>query len=157
MMSHKKTQFRVALIGLESLGSMTALPVSAADDVRSAIEAGNKKWEAAASRGDAAEVAALYTADAQLLPSQSDFVRGTQAIGQYWQAVFDSGVKEVSLTTLEVEGCENTAHEVGKLEIRGADGKVLDRGKYVVVWNKEGDAWKLHRDIWTTSVVPAKK
>ncbi len=155
-MIRKRVQARFTLIGLVSLGFLTAPPASAADDVRSAIEAANKKWEAAASRGDGAEVATLYTTDAELLPSQSDFVRGTQAIAQFWQAVFDSGVKGVSLTTLEVEGCGNTAHEVGKLEIRGADGKVLDRGKYIVVWKKEGDAWKLHRDIWTTSVVPAK-
>ncbi len=102
-------------------------------------------------------VAALYTTDAQLLPSQSDFVRGTQAIGQFWQAVFDSGVKGVSLTTVEVESCGNTAHEVGKVELRGADGKILDQAKYVVVWKKDGGSWKLHRDIWTTSVVPAKR
>jgi len=156
-MIRKKVQVRFTLIGLVSLGFLTALQASAADDVRSAIEAANKKWEAAASRGDGAGVAALYTTDAQLLPSHSDFVRGTQAIGQFWQAVFDSGVKGVSLTTLEVEACGNTAYEVGKLEIRGADGTVLDHGKYVVVWKKKGDAWKLHRDIWTTSVVAAKQ
>lgn len=155
-MIRKKVQVRFTLIGLASLGFLTALPASAADDVRPAIEAANKKWEAAASRSDGAGVAALYTSDAQLLPSQSDFVRGTQAIAHFWQAAFDSGVKGVSLTTLEVEGCGDTAYEVGKLEIRGADGKVLDQGKYVVVWKKQGDAWKLYRDIWTTSVVPAK-
>jgi len=155
MMTVKRMQARGALIGLVSLGFVTASPVLAADDVRSAIEAANKNWEAAASRGDGTAVAGLYTSDAALLPHQSDFVRGTPAIAKFWQAVFDSGVKGVSLTTLEVEDCGNTAHEVGTLEIRGADGKVLDSAKYVVIWKKDGDTWKLHRDIWTSSVVPA--
>jgi hypothetical protein len=35
------------------------------------------------------------------------------------------------------------------------DGKVLDKGKYIVIWKKEDGTWKLHRDIWTTSVPPA--
>jgi uncharacterized protein (TIGR02246 family) len=136
---------------------LAALPASAADDVRSAIEAANKKWEAAANRSDGPGVAALYTADAQLLPAQSDFVSGTQAIGQFWQDLFNSGIKGASLTTVEVQGHGNTAHEVGTYELRGADGKVSDHGKYVVIWKKEGASWKLHRDIWTTSVVPPKQ
>ena len=156
LLTHKLGKTLWAVAGLAALMFLT-VPASAADDVRSAIEAANKKWEAAVSRGDGAGAAALYTANGELLPAQSDFVRGTQAIGQFWQAVFDSGVKGVSLTTVEVESCGNTAHEVGTLEIRGANGQVLDHGKYVVVWKKEGDAWKLHRDIWTTSVVPAKQ
>ena len=146
-MTHHGIHVRFTLVGLVSLVFLAALPAVGADDVRSAIEAANKKWAAAASRGDGAGVAALYTTDAQLLPSQSDFVRGTQAIGQFWQAVFDSGVTGVSLTTVEVESCGNAAHEVGTLELRGADGKMLDQGKYVVLWKKEGGSWKLHRDI----------
>jgi uncharacterized protein (TIGR02246 family) len=156
-MTHKGVQTGWTVVGLVSLVFLAAFPACAAGDVRSAIEAANKKWEAAVSRGDAPGVAALYTAQGQLLPAQSDFVSGTQAIGQFWQAVFDSGIKEASLTTMEVEGCGNTAHEVGKYELRDADGKVLNHGKYVVVWKREGDTWKLHRDIWTTSVAPAKQ
>ena len=145
------------MIGLVSMVFLFALPASAADEVRSAIEAANKKWEAAASRSDGPGVAALYTDRGQLLPVQSDMVSGTQAIGQFWQAVFDSGVKGASLLTVEVEGCGDTAYEVGRFELRDADGKVLDHGKYVVIWKKEGASWKLHRDIWTTSVAPAKQ
>ncbi|MFP6625655.1 MAG: DUF4440 domain-containing protein [Deltaproteobacteria bacterium] len=129
------------------------------DDVRSAIEGANKKWEATASRGDGPGVAALYTAQGQLfppLPTLGDLISGTQAIGQFWQAVFDSGVQGVSLVTVEVESHGDTAYEVGKFELRGADGKVLDYGKYIVIWKKEGDSWKLHRDIWTTSGTPAE-
>ena len=156
-MTYREMRTEWMVIGLLSMVLLAALPASAADDVRSAIEAANKKWEAAASRSDGPGVAALYTAHGQLLPAQSDLVSGTQAIGQFWQAVFDSGIKDASLVTVEVEGHGDTAYEVGKFELRGADGKVLDHGKYVVIWKKEGASWKLHRDIWTTSVVPAKQ
>jgi hypothetical protein len=60
------------------------------------------------------------------------------------------------LTTLEVEAHGDSAHEVGAYELSDASGKVLDRGKYVVIWKRDAARWKLHRDIWTTSQAPAK-
>ena len=145
------------VIGLVATGLLVALPASAADDVRAAIEAANKNWETAASRSDGPGVAALYTAQGQLLPAHSDVVSGAEAIGQFFQAAFDSGMKGASLVTLEVEDHGDTAYEVGKFEFLGADGAVLDHGKYLVIWKKEDASWKLHRDMWTTSVAPAKQ
>ena len=155
-MTYRERRRRLT-IGFASIALLGASPALTADDVRSEIEAANKTLEAAVSRSDGPGVAALYTDNAQVLPAESDFVTGTEAIGQFWQAAFDSGIKGVSLVTLEVENHGDTAYEVGKLELRGADGKVLDRAKYVVIWKKKATSWKLHRDIWTTSVVPAQE
>jgi uncharacterized protein (TIGR02246 family) len=124
-------------------------------DARAEIEAVNREFEAAAAKGDGKAAAALYTANGQALPAGSAAVSGTEAIAKFWQGVFDSGVKGVKLKTLEVEAHGDVAHEVGEYELADAAGKVLDRGKYVVLWKKEGGRWKLHRDIWTTSMPPA--
>jgi ketosteroid isomerase-like protein len=156
-MRQTRVQIGRIMLGLVFLMGLPGLAAFAADDVRPAIEAANKKFEAAVKRGDGPGTAALYTAGAQLLPAQSEPVSGTQGIGQFWQGAFNSGIKGVSLKTLEAEGHGDTAHEVGQYELRGADGKVLDHGKYIVIWKKEGASWKLHRDIWTTSVVPARQ
>ena len=145
---------RQLAMGLVSIALLASSPVSAADSIRSEIEAANKIFEAAFNRSDAPGVAALYTENAQILPAGSDFVTGTEAIGQFWQAAFDAGMKEVSLVTVEVERKGETAYEVGELDIRGADGTILDHAKYIVIWKRVGTSWKLHRDIWTTSVVP---
>lgn len=120
-------------------------------DPRPAIEAANRGFMEAFGRGDSAGVARLYTTGAQLLPAGSDFVTGTSAIQRFWQGVMDMGVKEATLETLEVEGHGDTAHEVGRYTLRAAGGQVADSGKYLVIWIRERDAWKLHRDIWTTS------
>jgi ketosteroid isomerase-like protein len=144
-------------IGFVSIALLGASPVLAAESVRSEIETANKIFEAAVSRGDGPGVAALYTDSARLLPAGSDFVTGTEAIGQFWQAAFDSGMKGLSLVTMEVEKHGDTAYEVGELDIRGADGRVLDHAKYIVIWKREGSSWKLHRDIWTTSIVPVEE
>ncbi len=120
-------------------------------DPRTELEAGNRRFMEAFGRGDAAGVARLYTASAQLLPAHSDFVNGTTAIQRFWQTVMDMGVKEAVLETLEVESHGETAHEVGRYTMTTGGGQVADAGKYLVVWKQEGGAWKLHRDIWTTS------
>jgi uncharacterized protein (TIGR02246 family) len=73
-------------------------------NVRAAIEEGNKQWSAALSRGDSAGMAALYTPNAQLFPTYSDIVSGTEAIQKFWQGVITSGVKGATLTILEVDG-----------------------------------------------------
>jgi hypothetical protein len=69
-----------------------------------------------------------------------------------WKGMMDSGAKSGKLNTLEVSGSGNSALEVGTYEIMDKDGKVLDKGKYMVHWKKIGSTWKLHRDIWNSSM-----
>jgi uncharacterized protein (TIGR02246 family) len=120
-------------------------------EIRDAIMAGNEKLMAAASRGDAAGMAALYTENGQVLPPNSDVVSGRQAIQSFWQGAIRMGIKAVKLETVEVESHGTTANEVGKFTIQGEGGLVVDTGKYVVIWKQEAGQWKLHRDIWNGS------
>jgi ketosteroid isomerase-like protein len=46
----------------------------------------------------------------------------------------------------------NLKHLVrGDHTLKTAGGQVADAGKYLVIWKQEIGAWKLHRDVWTTS------
>jgi uncharacterized protein (TIGR02246 family) len=128
-----------------------------ADGVRSAIEAANAKFSAAAAKGNGAGLAALYAADGQVLPAGSDVIRGRDAIQKFWQGALDSGIAGVGLKTLEVFARGATATEVGQYELRDNAGKVLDHGKYIVIWRREGDDWKLLRDMFSTNVPASKK
>ena len=142
----------IALPLLLSLGSATAQP----SNIRGVIEEGNQQWSMAFSTGDSAALAAMYTPNAQLFPMHREVVSGIEAIQQFWQGVMASGVKGATLTTLEVDEQGDTAYEVGKYELRGEGNKVLDHGKYVVVWKRAQGQWRLHRDIWNSNL-PAPK
>lgn len=120
-------------------------------EIRNAIIAGNEKLMAAASKGDAATMAALYTENGQVLPPNSDAVSGRSAIQSFWHGAIQMGIKAVRLETLEVEGQGTTANEVGRFTLQGENGQVVDSGKYVVIWKQEAGQWKLHRDIWNSS------
>ena len=128
---------------------------AAPDKHRSEIITANEVFMTAFNSGDSSALAELYTADGSLMPTNSDFVNGKQAIAAVWQSVFDAGIKQVKLETLEVEGLGGTLYEVGKYTLFVDGGAVADSGKYVVIWKMEGGQWKLHRDIFNTSMPPA--
>jgi uncharacterized protein (TIGR02246 family) len=121
------------------------------EDARSRIEAANRAWMNAFKRHDATGVAALYTKQAQLLPAHSTSVKGTEAIRSFYQRVFDNGMKEAVLEILDLEVHGDTAIETGQFTLLVDGGLLADKGKYVVIWKKSDGAWKLDRDIWTTS------
>jgi len=121
-------------------------------DVHKAIVEANERFMAAFNNGDAAALAALYTEESQVLPPNSDFVRGRQAVQGFWQAVMDMGVKEARLETGEVEAHGDTIVEVSTFTLLGEGGQVLDEGKYIVIWKQDKGRWKLHRDIFNSSL-----
>ena len=119
-------------------------------DVRSQIEAGNREFMAAFAKRDAAAVAALYTDGGQLLPPNSEVVRGHEAIREFWQGAMTLGLTGATLETVEVDASGETAVEVGRYRLTAGDAEA-DHGKYIVVWKNVDGRWKLHRDIWNTS------
>jgi uncharacterized protein (TIGR02246 family) len=132
-------------------------PPAYADGVKSAIEAANAQFSAAAEKGDGAALAALYSPDGQVMPPGSDPIRGTDGIQKFWQGALNSGVAAIGLKTIEVFGHGPTATEVGEYDLRDKAGKVLDHGKYIVVWQHADGKWKLLRDMFSTNVSPPKK
>ena len=124
-------------------------------EFRAAIAATNEKFIMAVGLGDAAGMAAVYTENGRLLPPNSDFITGKSAIQTFWQGVLNMGIKAVKLETVELEGHDDTAIEVGKYALMDGGGKTLDTGKYVVVWKRELGQWRWHRDIWNSSM-PAR-
>ena len=134
------------------LSAIVTAPGGAVASTQEEIAATSAEWAKQYNAGNAAGVVALYTDDAKLLPPNSDFVTGREGMMAVWKGMMDSGAKSGKLNTLEVSGSGNSALEVGTYEIMDKDGKVLDKGKYMVNWKKIGSTWKLHRDIWNSSM-----
>jgi uncharacterized protein (TIGR02246 family) len=128
-----------------------------ADATRAAIEAANARFAAAAAQADGAALAALYTPDAQVMPAGSGPITGREAIQKFWQGALDSGIGSIGLKTLEVFGQGPTATEVGQYELRDKTGKILDQGKYIVIWRHSNGVWNLLRDMFSTNAPPPKK
>jgi len=140
------TLTRPLTVALVLVSLSYAMPARS-DDVRRAVDAGNRAFIAAFLRGDARAVADLYTEDAQVIAPGAPVARGRTAIAAAWQKAMDSGVKDIRLHTLDVEPSGDLACETGTVDIVGKDGAVT-KDRYVVVWKRTKGDWRLHRDIW---------
>ena len=113
------------------------------------IDAANAKFVELFNKGDFAGLAQLYTEDATALPPGAAMVKGRAAIGAMWQAMAEQ-VSDVKVTALDVRPLgPNAAREIGSFSLKTKSASPKDvTGKYVVVWEKIGDEWKLATDIW---------
>lgn len=121
---------------------------------KTAIEAENTKFMEAFKKGDSAAVASNYAQDALVMPPNAEPVAksGNAAL---WGSFIRMGVKDVKLVTDDIAGNAEIIAETGRYEIYAAENKLLDKGKYVVVWKPENGAWKMYRDIFNTNMPAA--
>jgi ketosteroid isomerase-like protein len=100
---------------------------------------------------DLAGIAACYTEDAQMLVPNMEPIRGRQAIASVFKFTAVPGhTLEFQTQELELGGAK--AVELGSYVRKCADGSAFDRGKYMVVWKRVGEAWQIHRDMFSTSL-----
>ena len=152
-----KTQnLLTALLLAVILNCTVAATAKPTDSARAAIAAQSSSFMQAMERGDAAAVAELFTDDAKVIVSGFDgVVEGRAAIEKFWRSGLNGGVKGLRLTTLDLVGDGSLRIETGNYAVLGAGGSDLGRGRYLLVWKKEGSAWKIHRDVGTASASPA--
>ncbi|MBT1509293.1 SgcJ/EcaC family oxidoreductase [Bradyrhizobium sp. SRL28] len=125
--------------------SLTA-PVSAQ---KAEIEAINTKFVELFNKGDFSGLASLYSTDATAFPPGSAMVQGRAAIEAMWKGMAEK-VGDPKLTTIDVKPLgPSAAREIGtfSLKTKGPTPQEVT-GKYVVVWEKVGNDWKLSTDIW---------
>ena len=119
--------------------------------VTTEIEARNTEFMHHFDSKSAAALADLYTEDGQLLPPNSDFVTGKPAIQAFWEALWEQGISQGTLESVEVEQFGDTSVEIGRYTLYAGAGAPVDEGKYIVIWKQTDGKWKLHRDIFNSS------
>jgi uncharacterized protein (TIGR02246 family) len=124
----------------------------AAAQSKATIQKFDDKWAEAFNKGDAAALAAMYTEDAYALPPGAEMMKGRSAIEIFWRQQMQQ-IGDVKCTALDVKPLgRNVAREIGTCSFKTKaqppqDGLL----KYAVVWEKEGNQWRLLQDIWNTN------
>jgi ketosteroid isomerase-like protein len=148
----------VVAVVLALLALPLALPAQS-NAARAAIDAANARATAAFNRGDVPAFAKIYASDATILPPNMSAIHGQPSIADFWQGAYNSGVRNVRLTTTELHVNGSEATEVGTalLDVQSPQGTVVatDHGKYIVYWkrNSKGE-WQWDRDIWNSDLPP---
>ena len=123
--------------------------VTPASGQQAEIEAVNAKWISFFNKGDFSGIASLYTEDATAFPPGSGMVKGRPGIEAMWKGVAEK-LGDPKLTTLDVKALgPSAAREIGTfiLTTKGSPPQEIT-GKYLVVWEKVGNDWRLAADIW---------
>lgn len=144
-------------------GESAAGPAGLSAQDEAAVRALDAEWARASSAGDGAAVAALYAADASILPPMEPMRQG-EAAKKYWVDFAASFSGPTELTTTAVEGRGDLAYAVGTYRVSvtpkkaGAKPLPVEVGKYVEVLKKQPDgSWKIVYDIWNADAPPAKQ
>ena len=126
------------------------MPGTAED--KATIQSLNENFARAFNTGDFASMAANYLDDAVILPPGAEMMRGRSAIQAFWTSAGEM-LSDLKLTAEDVQRLGNeAAREIGTFTAKAKGQPPQDIvGKYVVVWQKVGNAWKLATDIWNTN------
>jgi len=149
-------KLRAALLGVGCLAVLSSCMAGAADTSadRAKLEEVESHYFDLYNHSDAAGVAALYAADAVVMPSGAPVVRGRAAI----QAFMTKGIGEMKQRGLTLKlGAIDGVGVSGDLgwisgiwsAVNGA-GAVVDGGAFIDVHQRGSGDWLIVRDIWNS-------
>jgi uncharacterized protein (TIGR02246 family) len=122
------------------------------DEVRDAFTSICQQFQKLYNNGDAEGLASLYSEDAKILSPNMDFVEGKNAIQTFWQGALEMGVKSFKSEIIETDSSGNLGYLVGKYTLYGSENQEIDQGKYISVAKNIDGKWKVHRDIYNSSI-----
>ena len=96
-------------------------------------------------------LAAMYCEDAKIFPAGDDIIIGQTAIEKKWTLPKGAKVLSHKVTPKEIKIIEDYAYDYGYYEgssINKDDITSNWKGKYVIIWKKEDNNWKIYLDIW---------
>jgi len=117
-----------------------------------ALDTAANGWEKAYNEKNADAIAALYTDDAQLLPPGAPEVSGRDAIRAYFANDIETQWARMTV--------QSTASHIGgdwawRSGTWSAESVPLVAGKYLEVWRRTPDGWRMHKDIWNVDPMPS--
>jgi uncharacterized protein (TIGR02246 family) len=150
-----KGRILIALLLFSLLCVASAADTAAIEQTLRNLDA---QWSSAASAKDVDKVVSFYSDDAIVLPANAPIATTKDAIRSLWSGLLTSPGMAINWKTTKVEVSKSgdMAYASGTYELTMNDpsGKpVNDRGKYLVVWEKQADGkWKCGADTWNSDL-----
>jgi ketosteroid isomerase-like protein len=121
-----------------------------------AIQSRNDLWVRFYNSDDAASIAKMHTENATVIAPNYGPAKGHDEIQAGLEEELALGEGKMELKTLEVtRASDDTAYEIGlytlRIEIADSD-PIVDEGHYVIIWKLEEKEWRIHVDMWNTSL-----
>jgi ketosteroid isomerase-like protein len=102
--------------------------------------------------GDSAEVAQSFTTNAKVMVANRSPIEGRKEIMHYFSGLRNSGISDLKLNTVKIEGDSTILVEEGSYQLLNKKGVQTDKGEYLSLWQLESGNWKIYRDMWMSTV-----
>ncbi len=116
-----------------------------------AIQQLENRWQHGIYTGDTAVVTALYEENASYFPPRGPMVSGRSEILQAYQAMYHMPGVQFTFEQRELhfDPAARMAYELGTWKSRGEGprGTIKDGGRYLVVWQKREDRWRVAAQV----------
>ena len=112
-----------------------------------------KDFSAAVMHSDYQSIGSAYTVDAKIFPNNVDIIQGREAIIKYWTLPKGLKTKYHKIIPSEIKVLGDEAYDYGYYEgttLRANGTESNWKGKYVIVWKKIDQEWKIYLDIWNS-------
>ncbi len=97
-------------------------------------------------------VATIYATDASILAPGSPPVSGQKAIASFWHAVSLRGMHSIELQCIDLEYSGEKLIARGKYVMNNKQNEIIDIGKFIAIYKKEKNTWRLQTDVFNTSM-----
>lgn len=123
------------------------------DNIAVEINASNQLYSKGFETHNAALVVNRYAADGAIMPPNSISISTPQGFLSFFNNGYEHGIRKVSLHTTGLFGRSiNMINEEGLYELKDEKEQTIDKGKYLVVWKKTRNGWKMYRDIFNSNL-----
>lgn len=122
------------------------------EEARIAITESNRLYFQAFATGDSSIFIDRYAKDCCIMPPNAPAMCGENAALDFFRiAYYDIGLRNGKFITTDVYGDgKEFVTEEGSWQSFNANHELFDNGKYLVVWKKTPDGWKMFRDSFSS-------
>jgi ketosteroid isomerase-like protein len=122
-------------------------------EIKTDIDKVGKNYSHAYATGDSLLMFNCYADGAIILPPNAPAMKGKAGILAVFKAGYSGGMRSIAFKTVGLFGLtDQYVTEQGTYEAFDANNAVLDKGKFLVVWTKTIDGWKMYRDMFSSSI-----
>lgn len=117
-------------------------------DIR-AITGVNRQYGEAFARHDSTLFLDCYASDACILAPNAPALCGEKRLSLFYRAAYGTGIRNIVFTTVSWYGyAGDYVTEQGTYQQFDANNNSIGTGKYLVVWQRLANGWKMLRDMF---------
>ena len=122
------------------------------ESVETEIAKSNQIYFQAFVKGDSSLFIGRYAKDCCIMPPNTPAICGNEAPLTFFRIAYAMGIRNGKFMTTGVFGNSGKfVTEEGLFYLYYANGELLDSGKYLVLWKRTPDGWKMFKDSFSSN------